>query len=79
MEKLSRRTIDFFQGDMVNMESRRQDLYLDHLRKRGQLIEMEDGSSKLVSLSQLPLRMPRTLKNKNFSQWLDREKVWANV
>ena len=66
---------------MASMESRRQDIYLDLLRKRGQLIDTEDGSgdSLLVSLAQLPLRMPRTLKNKNFSQWLDREKVWANV
>ena len=66
---------------MANMESRRQDIYLDLLRKRGQLIDMEDGlgGSKLVSLAQLPLRMPRTLKNKNFSDWLNREKVWANV
>ena len=63
------------------MESRRQDIYLDLLRKRGQLIDTEDGSggSRLVSLAQLPLRMPRTLKNKNFSDWLEREKVWANV
>ena len=64
---------------MSNMESRRQDIYLDLLRKRGQLIEMEDVGARLVSLSQLPLRMPRTLKTKNFSQWFDREKVWANV
>ena len=66
---------------MASMESRRQDIYLDLLRKRGQLIDTEDGSggSRLVSLAQLPLRMPRTLKNKNFSDWLEREKVWANV
>ena len=66
---------------MASMESRRQDIYLDLLRKRGQLIDMEAGlgGSRLVSLAQLPLRMPRTLKNKNFSDWLEREKVWANV
>ena len=64
---------------MSVMESRRQDLYLEILRKRGQLIEGPDGGSTLVSLAQLPLRMPRTLKIKNFTDWLDREKVWANV
>ena len=64
---------------MSVMESRRQDLYLEILRKRGQLIEGPGGGSSLVSLAQLPLRMPRTLKIKNFTDWLDREKVWANV
>ena len=64
---------------MSVMESRRQDLYLEILRKRGQLIEGPGGGYSLVSLAQLPLRMPRTLKIKNFTDWLDREKVWANV
>lgn len=64
---------------MSNMESRRQDLYLELLRKRGQLVDDGSGGSLLVSLAQLPLRMPRTLKNKKFSEWLSREKVWANV
>lgn len=64
---------------MSNMESRRQDLYLELLRKRGQLVNDDSGASILVSLAQLPLRMPRTLKNKKFSEWLSREKVWANV
>ena len=72
-------------AQMSSMETRRQDLYLDLLRKRGQLIDMasDDTSTtsgaRLVSLAQLPLRMPRTLKNKKFSDWLDGEKVWANV
>ena len=64
---------------MSVMESRRQDLYLEILRKRGQLIEGPGGGYSLVSLAQLPLRMPRTLKIKNITDWLDREKVWANV
>ena len=64
---------------MALMESKRQDLYLELLRKRGQLVETPDGGCSLVSLAQLPLRMPRTLKTKKFSEWLEREKIWANV
>ena len=57
----------------------RQDLYMALLKKRGQMIQTFDGGWKLVSYAELPLRMPRTLKAKNLTEWPDRDKVWLNM
>lgn len=66
---------------------RRQDLYMALLKKRGQLIQTTEGELgerggsgwKLISYSELPLRMPRTLKTKNLTEWPERDKVWLNM
>ena len=71
--------------DMESLESRRQQLYLQLLDKRGQKVVTErdeDGSeveAVIVSYPEVPVRLPNTLKAKPVDEWTREETIWMNV
>jgi len=60
------------------LEDRRQDLYLQILRKRGQIVVAPDGSQTIVSYPKTPVKLPNNLK-KHILDWSEREKIWLNI
>jgi len=67
-----------FQQKIHNLEDRRQDLYIQMLKKRGQIVSDSDGSQTIVSYPKTPVKFPNNLK-KNILDWTEKEKIWLNV
>lgn len=60
------------------LEDRRQQLYLNILKKRGQIVVGPDGTQTIVSYPKTPVKFPNNLK-KNLADWSQKEKVWLNI
>jgi len=67
-----------FVNRIQNLEDRRQDIYIKMLKKRGQLVENEDGSQTIVSYPKTPVKFPNNLK-KNLDDWSLKERIWLNI
>ena len=63
-----------FVATIHGLEDKRQDLYLGILRKHGQIVQLEEGGSRIVSYPQTPIKFPNNLK-KPLRSWSDRDKV----
>lgn len=68
-----------FQRQLEGMEEHRQNLYIQLLRKRGQIVALSEGGEAPVSFPQTPVRLPNTLKNKSPETWLKGELIWRNT
>ena len=69
-----------FQKRLTSMKTRQQEYIMTLLRRRGQLIELPDGGSIIITGPNLTsFTIPLSLKKKPVEYWTENEKIWLNM
>ena len=69
-----------FQNRLTSMKTRQQEYIMTLLRRRGQLIELPDGGSIIITGPNLTsFTIPLSLKKKPVEYWTENEKIWLNM
>ena len=69
-----------FQKRMKHMKTKQQEYMMTLLRKRGQLIELEGGGTRIIASPNLTsVFIPIALKNKPIELWTRSEQIWLNM
>ena len=69
-----------FQKRLTVMKNRQQEYIINLLRKRGQLIDLQDGGSIIISAPNMTaFTIPITLKRKPVQLWSQAEQIWLNM
>ena len=69
-----------FQKRLTSMKTRQQEYIMTLLRRRGQLIELPDGGSIIITDPNLTsFTIPLSLKKKPVEYWTKNEQIWLNM
>ena len=69
-----------FQKRLASMKTRQQEYMMNLLRKKGQLIQLQDGGSTIISSPNMTaFTIPISLKRKSIELWTEAEKIWLNM
>ena len=69
-----------FQKRLTSMKTRQQEYIMTLLRRRGQLIELPDGGSIIITGPNLTsFTIPLSLKKKPVEYWTGNELIWLNM
>ena len=69
-----------FQKRLTSMKTRQQEYIMTLLRRRGQLIELPDGGSIIITGPNLTsFTIPLSLKKKPIEYWTENEQIWLNM